>query len=175
MPKEKKKKLSEDDEAKIQSMLDELTANNEVTDEERQIMQGLLQKLVLRKKESKFKRFLRLLRALGIKLIILYIISLILSGFFISGIVLPDKLQIFIVALIISLGLTIFEALPIFLNNKGSKSYLLLFGVIIINVCLLNNIFPVFKHAYYWAFFLIALEICYAVFMSYIFKKRFSL
>lgn len=175
MPKDKNKKLTEEDQTKIQSMLDELTSNNEVTEEERHIMEELLQNLILRKKESKFKRFIKLIKALGIKLVILYIISLILCGFFISGIVLPDKLQIFIVALIISFGLTIFEALPMLLKNKGSKSYLLLFGVIIINVCLLNNIFPVFKYAYYWAFFLIALEFCYAVFISYIFKKRFAL
>ncbi len=175
MPKEKKNKLTEEEEEKIKTMLDELTSNNDVSDEERLIMEGLLQKLIIRKKESKLKRLLRVLRALCYKLVILYIISLILSGFFISSFVLDNKLLIFLVTLIISVGLTIFEALPIFLKNKGAKSYLLLFGIIIINVCLLNNIFPVFKHAYYWAFFLIALEVCYAVFMNYIFKKRFSI
>lgn len=175
MPKNKRKKLTEDEEKKIKEMLDDLTSNNEVSEDERQIMESLLEKLIVRKKESKLKRVLRMLQALGIKLIILYIISLILSGFFISGIVLVDKLQIFIVALIVSFLLTIFEALPIFLSNKGSKSYLLLFGIIIINVCLSNTIFPVFEHAYYWAFFLIALEVCYAVFMSYIFRRRFAI
>ena len=81
----------------------------------------------------------------------------------------------FIVLAIISLLLTLFEILPRFSKKRYSISYLLLFVLIMIDLYLFNNIYPIFTHSYVWVLYIIGMELGYMMLLTQIVKfKVFS-
>lgn len=168
---EKKKK---EDEEELKRLLDELREMNDVSKEDIEKLGSMLHTALIDVKYSKRLKLFTISKEFFIKLVLFYFVSLICLGFFISFVAIDYK-YMFIVALVTSLLLTIFEILLKFSKKRYSFVCLITFMLIIVDLCLLNNIYPIFSHSYTWALYIISMEIIYMMIITQIVKfKIFS-
>ena len=168
---EKKKKQDEED---LKRLLDDFKEKNNISKEDIEKLGSLLHTAFIEAKYSKKFKFFKMVKEIFIKLGLFYLVSLICFGFFISYVTINYS-YMFIALAIISLLLTLFEILPRFSKKRYSISYLLLFVLIMIDLCLFNNIYPIFTHSYVWFLYIIGMELGYMMLLTQIVKfKVFS-
>lgn len=179
---EKKEKLEEEktvknendsQEEKINAFLKQMQEENNLTQEELATVRLMLENTLRKRMKSKKRRFLNGLKRFLYKTFILYIISLIVFGFLFTFLALDNKLEIFLVSIVIGVVLSIFEMLPSLIKGSKPKAYILLFILIIANFCLLNNLYMVFIDWFMWIIYFVAVELLYGVIVFYNFRKKF--
>lgn len=124
-------------------------------------------------KKSTLRRLGRFLFLFFISLFVMYFASLVLFGLFYTNLTLENKPLIFLVALVISLPLVIYDKIPLygikFFRKYLILKYLLVMVLFIATLCFINTyVFQVFMFSTTWVFYVILLLIIYLIFASYI-------
>ncbi len=120
---------------------------------------------------SKTERIISLMTAFILKFIILYIVALIASDFFLNEFLL-DRYYIFLIDAGIAFLLTIAEMMVGVFKRAGLKAFV--FSVISIGLMAIvyNYIIPTFTFGSVWIIYLIVIEVIYNLLMFTIVKKK---
>lgn len=170
MPKDNQEKRKRA-EQKLKNLLEELKQTEAMNEEEIQELGGLLHSLMIENRFSKKKRIFNFLKFFFIKFIFLYILSVLMFGILLSQVEI-QKYSIFYISIIISFILTMLEIMPLISHRIYSVSYVIAFVLIIINFCLFNMIYPVFRFSSLWIFYFLGLEIFYGLWITTVMKRK---
>jgi len=165
----KKKKNKNKEELK--NYLKELSNKDSLTNEDADRLTNMIDELVF---GTKAERFVALMASFILKLIILYVVSLIASAFFLSEFLL-DRYYIFLISLGIAFLLSVSESISSMFVKKGLYTYIIsLFGIVVVTF-IFNSIVPTFRFDSIWIIYLICIEIIYNLLMITIFKRKFKM
>ncbi len=158
---------------KINEMLEDLKRQTDITEEDFENLKDFMEK-IFKRENSKLWRVFSFLKQFLIKNIIFYLISLVVIGLFIFNISLSNIYHVFYIVFGVSFILSLFEVIPFIDKINHIYMYLILFGVILIDFCLFNEIYKIFNTSILWIVYIILIEIFYAIFKFYWIKRKFS-
>ncbi len=164
----KKNKKKDKNKEELKEYLKELSEKDSLTNEEADRLTNMIDELVF---GSKAERIISLMAAFVFKFIILYIVSLVASAFFLEQFLL-DRYYIFLIDGGIALLLTIAEMMVGLFKNAGIKSFIFSLLSIAIIAIIYNYIVPTFTFGSVWIIYLLVIEIIYNLLMFTIFKKK---
>ena len=118
----KKNKKREKNKEKLKQYLEKLSTKDNLTNDDAKILTDMIDKLVF---GSKTERFVALISTFILKFLILFIISLIASAFFLNQLVL-DRYYIFLIAASIAFLLSIIETISSMTKKHLLKTFIYL-------------------------------------------------
>lgn len=174
---DEKKEINETDKEqkeKINEFLNQIQQEDRLNDEELKAVRDMIENIINKKKNiKKSHRFFKAIKSFFIKTLILYVLGLVAFGLLFSFVALNNKYEIFIIAIIIGAILSIYEILPSLFRKSDPKAFIILFIAIVVNFCLLNNVYTVFDSWFWCVIYLLAVEILYALIMFYRIRKKY--
>jgi len=164
----KRNKKREKNKEELKQYLEKLSTKDNLTNDDAKILTDMIDKLVF---GSKTERFVALISTFILKFLILFIVSLIASAFFLNQLVL-DRYYIFLIAASIAFLLSIIETISSMTKKHGLKTFIyLMIGTFIFTLSF-NYFIPIFKFDVIWVVYLLLIEIIYNLLMFTIFKKK---
>jgi hypothetical protein len=169
----KKDKL-EEKKKEIEKLLTEIkNGASDVTKSEIEELEALLTSLIERECAPLWKKILLWVGSFLFHLSLMYVISMLVFGFYYDAVALPNKWLIFLVGGIISFILSIYGMFP---RNPFREHFIsiniMILMLIIMGIYILNrDIYPVFNTSMVWVFYIITDIAIYYLFDFFILKK----
>lgn len=169
-----KNNLDENKKKEIEKLLAEIKQGApDVTKQEIEELETLLESIIEEQNKPLWKKLLFGLRSFSIHLVLLYLISMMVFGFFIDQVALQNKWLIFIVGLVVAFLLTVFEEIP---RNPFRRHFIsiniMLFVLLLMALYIVNrDIYTVFNFSMVWVFYIVIDVIIYILFDSFVLKK----
>lgn len=164
----KKNKNKEKNKEELKEYLKKLSEKDSISNEDADRLTDMIDNLVF---GSKAERIISLMAAFVFKFIILYIVALVASAFFLEQFLL-DRYYIFLIDGGIALLLTIAEMMVGVFKHAGIKAFVFSLISIAIIALVYNNIIPTFTFGSVWIIYLIVIEVIYNLLMFTILKKK---
>lgn len=163
MKKKDKKKLED-----IKNYIANLESKKDITDGDVDELSNLIDKAV---NGTKLERLFSNIFVYVIRIIILFITSVVIIGVLFNEIALENKYNVFYVCLVVSGVLALIDFVP-FITKKGINMvfFILLLLSILIGV-LVNDIVPIFRFSSMWIVYIIFIEVIYNLFRFSIAKR----
>ena len=164
----RKNKKKDKNKEELKEYLKQISEKDSLSNEDAERLTNMIDELVF---GSKTERIISLMTAFILKFIILYIVALIASAFFLNEFLL-DRYYIFLIDAGIAFLLTIAEMMVGVFKRAGLKAFV--FSVISIGLMAIvyNYIIPTFTFGSVWIIYLIVIEVIYNLLMYTIVKKK---
>ncbi len=164
----RKNKKKDKNKEELKEYLKQISEKDSLSNEDAERLTNMIDELVF---GSKTERIISLMTAFILKFIILYIVALIASAFFLNEFLL-DRYYIFLIDAGIAFLLTIAEMMVGVFKRAGLKAFV--FSVISIGLMAIvyNYIIPTFTFGSVWIIYLIVIEVIYNLLMFTIVKKK---
>ena len=164
----RKNKKKDKNKEELKEYLKQISEKDSLSNEDAERLTNMIDELVF---GSKTERIISLMTAFILKFIILYIVALIASAFFLNEFLL-DRYYIFLIDAGIAFLLTIAEMMVGVFKRAGLKAFV--FSVISIGLMAIvyNHIIPTFTFGSVWIIYLIVIEVIYNLLMYTIVKKK---
>ncbi len=164
----RKNKKKDKNKEELKEYLKQISEKDSLSNEDAERLTNMIDELVF---GSKTERIISLMTAFILKFIILYIVALIASAFFLNEFLL-DRYYIFLIDAGIAFLLTIAEMMVGVFKRAGLKAFV--FSVISIGLMeiVYNYIIPTFTFGSVWIIYLIVIEVIYNLLMFTIVKKK---
>ena len=164
----RKNKKKDKNKEELKEYLKQISEKDSLSNEDAERLTNMIDELVF---GSKTERIISLMTAFILKFIILYIVALIASAFFLNEFLL-DRYYIFLIDAGIAFLLTIAEMMVGVFKRAGLKAFV--FSVISIGLMAIvyNYIIPTFTFGSVWIIYLIVIEVIYNLLMFTVVKKK---
>jgi hypothetical protein len=164
----RKNKKKDKNKEELKEYLKQISEKDSLSNEDAERLTNMIDELVF---GSKTERIISLMAAFILKFVILYIVALIASAFFLEEFLL-DRYYIFLIDGGIAFLLTIAEMMVGVFKHAGIKAFVFSLIAIASMALVFNYLIPTFTFGSVWIIYLIVIEVIYNLLMFTIVKKK---